>query len=469
MSKKLLLAASTVAILGASPALAGNETDLEALRAEIQAMRSMYETKIESLESRIEAMAGQQAQLQKTALDAKAAAQKAAQLSPAAGSISAESSVTTPATAKRRIGDNSFNPSIGVVVNGRYGSFSERDSEFAGFAVGEEAERGEEGLTIDETELNFAANIDDKFRGSATVALVEEGGAIEVELEEAYIETLALPYGTNLKAGRFFSDIGYLNSHHSHEDDFADRPLPNRAFLDSIYNDDGVALSWVLPTDIYSEIGGSILQGDDFPAGGGDGSDFGSWTAYARIGGDMGDNTAWRLGVSTLQTSGIERGGNEDTVDFEGDSDLYIIDARAVWAPTGNNHAQEVIFQGEYFYRDESGTYDDTDAGTGAVAYDDHQSGWYAQSVYKFRPQWRIGGRYSQLNTGSVPAGLANSALDDGGHDPWAASGMIDWTNSEFSRLRLQYNHEVLADNQEDSQVILQYIMSLGAHGAHPF
>ena len=43
MSKKLLLAASTVAILAASPALAG-DTDLEALRAEIQAMRDASPT-----------------------------------------------------------------------------------------------------------------------------------------------------------------------------------------------------------------------------------------------------------------------------------------------------------------------------------------------------------------------------------------------------------------------------------------
>jgi hypothetical protein len=317
--------------------------------------------------------------------------------------------------------------------------------------------------------MNFSASVDDKFRGSATIALHEHEGETEVEIEEAYVATTALPAGVEVKAGRFFSELGYLNSHHGHSDDFADRPLPNRAFLDNNYGDDGVQISAVLPTPIYTEIGAGAFRGDDFPAGGADGNDIGAWTAYGRVGGDVGDNTSWRLGVSTLQADGISRDANEDMVNFSGDSSLYIADARAVYAPTGNNAEQELIFQGEYFIRDEDGTYEDMDAGTGAIAYNDSQSGWYAQSVYKFHPQWRVGARYSQLYAGDVPVGLVGSALDDGGHNPWAATAMVDWTNSEFSRVRAQFSREEVADGQEDNQFTLQYIMSLGAHGAHNY
>ncbi len=452
MSRKLLLAASAVAMISASPAFAADDADLNALRAEISAMKQAYESKIEALENKVET------------LEAKAdsTAKKVANVQPSAGS-------SIPATSTRQVNDNSFNPEIGVILQGNYQSFSENESEFGGFAVGEEAERGKEGLGIDETELNFSASIDDKFRGAATVALHEHEGETEVEIEEAYVATTALPYGMEAKAGRFFSELGYLNSHHAHADDFADRPLPNRAFLDSNYGDDGVQLSFVLPTPVYSEIGGGIFRGDDFPGGGADGADIGAWTAYGRIGDDIGDNTSWRLGVSTLQVEGGERSGNEDMVVFDGDSGLYIADARLVYAPTGNNAEQEITLQGEYFYRDEDGTYDDMDAGTGPVAYDDNQSGWYAQGVYKFHPQWRIGTRYSQLYAGDVPAGLAGSALDNAGHDPWAAAAMVDWTNSEFSRVRAQVNREELADGAKDDQFILQYIMSLGAHGAHAY
>ena len=54
-------------------------------------------------------------------------------------------------------------------------------------------------------------------------------------------------------------------------------------------------------------------------------------------------------------------------------------------------------------------------------------------------------------------------------HDPTAFAAMIDWTNSEFGRFRLQFNRESLAADEHDNQIMLQYIMSLGAHPAHTF
>jgi hypothetical protein len=453
MSKKLLLAASMLAILNTSPAFATEDADLNALRAEIAAMKQAYESKINQLEDKVQSLETQQNQT----------AKRMAKTEPAAGNAA------VPATAQRQVNDNGFNPSIGVILNGKYNNFSENDGDIAGFALGEEGERGKEGLGIGESELNFSASVDDKFRGATTIALHEHEGETEVEVEEAFVATTALPAGLEVKAGRFFSELGYLNSHHSHADDFADRPLPNRAFLDNNYGDDGVQVSAVLPTPIYTEIGGGVFRGDDFPTGGASGNDIGSWTAYGRVGGDIDDNTSWRLGLSTLQADGISRDANEDTVNFNGDSSLYIADARAVYAPTGNNAEKEIIVQGEYFIRDEDGTYEDNDAGTGAVNYNDSQSGWYAQGVYKFHPQWRVGARYSQLYAGDVPTGLIGSALDDGGHNPWAATTMVDWTNSEFSRVRAQFSREEVANGQEDNQFTLQYIMSLGAHGAHSY
>ena len=45
---------------------------------------------------------------------------------------------------------------------------------------------------------------------------------------------------------------------------------------------------------------------------------------------------------------------------------------------------------------------------------------------------------------------------------------MLDWSPSEFSRLRLQYTNDQVLPRSED-QWYLQYIMSIGAHGAHQF
>ena len=66
-------------------------------------------------------------------------------------------------------------------------------------------------MSLDETELAISANVDDKYYGFLTTALEQTDGETSVELEEAYVETLALPKGLKVKGGRFLSDIGYRN------------------------------------------------------------------------------------------------------------------------------------------------------------------------------------------------------------------------------------------------------------------
>jgi hypothetical protein len=68
-----------------------------------------------------------------------------------------------------------------------------------------------------------------------------------------------------------------------------------------------------------------------------------------------------------------------------------------------------------------------------------------------------------------VDVALAGTALDKRGHDPQRVSAMLDFSSSEFSRLRLQYNRDASRANAGDNQWFLQYILSLGAHGAHAF
>ena len=69
-----------------------------------------------------------------------------------------------------------------------------------------------------------------------------------------------------LKAGRFLSDIGYLNPIHAHAWDFADAPLAYVAMLNSAYSDTGIQLRWVAPTILFVEVGGELFRGDSFPA-----------------------------------------------------------------------------------------------------------------------------------------------------------------------------------------------------------
>ena len=73
------------------------------------------------------------------------------------------------------------------------------------------------------------------------------------------------------------------------------------------------------------------------------------------------------------------------------------------------------------------------------------------------------------METAGVPTGLIGTNMDGQGFDPTSWAIMTDWTNSEFSRVRWQFNQDELASGSIDNQYTVQYIISIGAHGAHKF
>ena len=90
------------------------------------------------------------------------------------------------------------------------------------------------------------------------------------------------------------------------------------------------------------------------------------------------------------------------------------------------------------------------------------------QLVYQPIPRWRVGFRYDKLSSDSPGAKFLDTPLMPAQSDPTRYSLMADWSNSEFSRLRLQYTLDQ-AGIEDDRQWGLQYTFSIGAHGAHSF
>jgi hypothetical protein len=367
-----------------------------------------------------------------------------------------------------------FNPDISLILSGTYAHLGNDPDAYAipGFTLGGETGPGPRGLSLGESELVMSANVDDLFYGQFTAALTPEN---EVEVEEAFVQTLGLPSGLTLRAGRFFSGIGYLNGQHPHSWDFVDTALPYRALLANQYGDDGVQLRWVAPTDLFIELGGEWLRGDGYPAGGSSNNGQGTASVFAHLGGDVGASHAWRAGLSLLraQAEGRESGDIEAAPDaFSGDSRVAIADFVWKWAPNGNPKQRHFKFQAEYLWREEDGdfTADVNGVNGPAVAdvYRAEQSGWYVQGVYQFMPQWRVGLRYDQLRSHEIEAGANAALFDTRAHTPRRASVMLDWSHSEFSRVRVQWTRD-RSQPDAGSEVFVQYIMSLGAHGAHAF
>jgi len=453
----LAFTAAALALSMSSPVLAASDAEVAAIREELRALRESYEARLQALEQRL-----------KDAESRAAAAPAATAPPPVAAPASGTSS-----------GIAAFNPAISAVLQGAYARLTQDPNHYrlSGFLLDPDVSPGKRGFNLGESEVALSANVDDKFAGSLIVSLTPDN---KVEVEEAYGIVTALPYGLTPKFGRFFSGIGYLNEQHQHAWDFYDAPLAYNAFIGGQYDNNGAQLKWVAPTDQFLEFGAEMGNGDNFPGTDRNTNGVNAAIAYVHTGGDIGDSHSWRAGVSYLHTRAQDRdstvtdaqGRSVDT-GFSGTSNIAIADFIWKYAPHGNAQQTNFKLQGEYFWRREHGdlTYDrDGALGlTQTAAYRSSQSGWYLQGVWQFMPSWRVGGRYDRLDPGSPDYGANGAFLDAEVFHPERYTLMVDWTPSEFSRWRLQVAQSRNQSGVTDNQLFLQYILTLGAHGAHKF
>jgi len=344
-----------------------------------------------------------------------------------------------------------------------------------GFTLGDEGGLASKGFSIGESELTMSANADQVFRAQLTTSFANDKGSITTNIEEAFFETLGLGDGFTIRGGRFKSAVGYLNQQHAHAWDFADAPLVYNAFWNGGYNDDGLRVSWIAPTDLFLELGAEGFSGETYPTGGKPASGVGAKIVYINLGGDIGDSQSWQAGASYYKADPNQRetATASDTVSFTGSSDVTGLNGIYKWAPNGNYKERFVKVQGEFFYRRENGSIDMITSGDSST-YRGNQDGYYVQAIYQFLPQWRSGLRYDELHSDNhgvdvIGASVLNEAgLASLGLNPKRESAMVEWDPSEFSRIRLQYNHDQ-SYQQTDNQVIVQYTLSLGTHGAHTY
>jgi hypothetical protein len=454
-SPLLVRGAFALALFIAADVHAATDADLAEIRDQIRQLKESYEARIQALEQRVK--------------DAEA---KTAAAPPAAVDVAAAPSAPSA-------GLSAFNPAISAVLQGVYANFSQDPNHYAiaGFVPSGDIVPAKRGFSIAESELSLAANVDDKVYGNLIFSLSPDN---TVSVEEAYGLFTAAPDGIAPKFGRFLSGIGYLNDQHQHVWDFYDAPLVYQAFLGGQYQNNGLQVKWIAPTDEFIEFGAEFGSGESFPGNSRNKNGTGDGVAYVHTGGDVGASSSWRAGLSYLQTAAKDRqytqsdfAGNDVDTSFTGSSKVAIADAVWKWAPNGNAQERNFKLQGEYFWRRENGdlTYDANGAlgATQTGAYRSDQSGFYAQGVYQFMPSWRIGARYDWLNPGSVDYGINGMYFANGSFNPQRVAAMLDWTPSEFSRFRVQFQQAKLRPDVTDNEIFVQYILTLGAHGAHKF
>lgn len=347
------------------------------------------------------------------------------------------------------------------------------------------------GFTIQNAELTLSGVVDPYLRGDANIVLqIDQNGDTTIELEEAYLTTLSLPYSLQIKAGQYFSQFGRLNPTHPHTWDFVDQPvISGRLLGPDGFRGPGAQLSWLTPLPFFAELTGSIQN-----------SQGGTAASFRDV---VGDTVAGRTIINRpvrsladicyvlrLKTSfdpsdettivpGISAifGPNGSALDTS--TQIFGTDFYLKWKPLTNDQGWPFIgWQTEVMYRRyQAGGVIDT---TGALLAREQtlgDYGAYSQVAWGFSRPWVAGLRLDWANGqkdsfAGGPGVLAyNSELDPNRDRRYRATIDLTYYPSEFSKLRLQYNYDrsPFLDGGQASSVWLQVEFMFGAHAAHKF
>ena len=340
----------------------------------------------------------------------------------------------------------------------------------------------ERGFTLQNLETVFDGKVDPYFRGQANIVLqIDPDGDTTIEAEEAFLETMSLPWNLQLKAGQFLTEFGRLNPTHPHTWDFADQPLVNGRFLgeDGLRNP-GARISWLMPTPFYSELFFAVQnsQGESAHSFRNDNDDdpfFGRPVEQGRVK-SLGDLLfAPRYAVSfdlsesqTLLTGASAAFGPNGA---GGDTQIYGVDVFWKWKPV-NHHGgfPFVSWQNEAILRRFEADAFPGNATLPALPRETLTDyGFYSQVSYGFRKGWVASLRGDYVNKTETADYERIVGIDPDRDQRWRISPALTWYPSEFSKIRLQYNYDDRAHIGEDHSIWLQFEFLLGTHAAHKF
>lgn len=312
------------------------------------------------------------------------------------------------------------------------------------------------GLSFQEAEIQFYSNVDAYLKAVALFSIAEDAGKFGIDPEEVYAETITLPYVT-LRAGKYKLALGKHNQLHTHAFPFIDPPLLQSKIIgEEGLNAAAVSASALIPLPWFSEftaqaysLSDDNLYGDSSTTPGTTiSAPAGKTGALGRFRNlfELGDDATLELGASAA--SGKNAYGYESTA--------YGADVTLKWRPAEGGKYHAVIWNTEYLGSRRKGRL--SKAGNGQ---NDEKIGGAASYVqFQFAERWWIQARAEILGApanASEPVHTKQSAL-------------IAFFPSEFSGLRVQYDHENNhARPRTDHAVTLQYNVTIGAHPAHAY
>jgi len=308
------------------------------------------------------------------------------------------------------------------------------------------------GFNLQQLEMSIGASVDPYFRFDSYLVF----GQFGVELEEAYVTTLALPGALQMRAGQFLTRIGRINATHPHAWHFVDQPIANGKFFGGESSRGlGLELSWLAPLPWFAELLVSATEaGGECCAR----SFFGAEDLGVRSVGDFVYTTALKQFFPLSRDLGLMWGLSgqfgPNPTGLNNRTMIWGTDIYLRYRPVHSPHRSAVSLQIELLSRHRQVPDDAL-----------HDVGGYAQLVWSINRRWETGVRY-ELVTG----------LEDDPLDPeWTesrerATAQLTFYPSHFSRIRAQGSR----DNprwreQPDYAAFLALEVVVGAHGAHAY
>jgi hypothetical protein len=339
------------------------------------------------------------------------------------------------------------------------------------------------GFSLRNAEIALDGAVDPYLKGFANIALkLDQNNETDIELEEAYGLTTALPANLQLKAGQFYADFGRQNPQHPHQWAFVDDPLIlTRAFGPDGLRNVGAQISWLAPTPFYTEATLGILNGQGSTAFSfrnpgeplyGVDRFHGRATVDQHLSG-AGDllyvpRISSSFDVTDTQTlvAGLSGALGPNNTATDARTEIAGADLYWKWKPA-NAHSgfPFVSWQNEVLYsRFEAGPDATTPTG-GLPAETLRDWGFYSQVLWGFQERWVAGlrGEFADGNHG------AYDPFDVFRGQRIRISPDLTFFPSEFSKVRLQYNYDDGEYFGVEHSVWLQFEFLLGAHGAHKF
>lgn len=336
----------------------------------------------------------------------------------------------------------------------------------------------DQGLGLGHSDLLVRGALNEHFSGEAILGFhTEDKEALKLRrhVEKAWVQTRTLPHGLQVRAGRFASQIGYLNELHPHTDDFTERPLLYRGLLGGHWYDDGVRLNWTAPTALYLRFGTEVFSGKKLVSKATADSIPQVATLNMKMGNDIGKNSSWQWGLShmnnrreaVVEMHDPSAETHSHTANFTGKK-MWLSDLVWKWSPDGNNRNQQIRVNWEYAQVSALNRYADPSMR--------HRASSLA-AVWKFNQAWEVGVRTDWLHV--------NKPENDGGQVLFAAGRlqeramMLAYKPTHRQTLRLQVTQQSASGRNDEGEAIfanpakrsiqLQYVIGFGAHGAHSY